>query len=268
MSLLKSISQGAMAFLCTVSLWNVPSYTYADCCQQDICCPQDDCCEGGGWWSGGTGRNVLILGGAAAVGAIAGAIAGNAAGGGRGHRGEDGRRGPRGFTGDPGPIGLTGPTGATGPAGPGAFTPDPDPTNTLTFSSVLTAGLEALTTGTITVVPFAVAPDGTMTLGTIQTIPAGVLAISLGLGGELTVGPLAALDFGDYEYGVQIIPNGFNLVFTSANLIASATASRGGGSVTQIGIPNLLGLGFTILGGQQIQIAQTFNYNASPVPTP
>lgn len=259
MTLFNCITQGTMAILCTISLWNVPSYTYADCCPPTCCTQQDDCCEErGGWWSGGAGRNALIIGGAAVVGGIAGAIAGNATGGGKGKHGEVGRRGPRGFTGDPGA------TGATGPAGPSSFTTDA--AGTLTFSSTLSLGVALLES--VSVIPFVSYPDGHIVYGPqiTTTSPISSLAISpivIGAGNPATP-PLVR---GTYEYGVQLVPSaGLSLVGLTASLLPTVVASRNS-STTGILVPATLGVA-TLVVNNQSQMSVPFTYDLATVPSP
>lgn len=118
MAILKAIRNGLhyiTALLCMISLCAMPlaAEDYSNYYSNDCYEYQDqECCQSN---KGSYVRDAVVIGIAAALGAVAGAIAGNN----KGKRGSDGEDGANGSTGNQGPVGATGPAGGfvatTGP---------------------------------------------------------------------------------------------------------------------------------------------------------
>jgi hypothetical protein len=239
-----------MTFLCTLSLWNIPANSFAECCQQ-----QDDCCyeAGCGWWSDGVGRNALLLGGAAIVGGVAGAIAGNSSRGGhRGHSSSSSRS-------------SSSSTFVSESLG-----------DTLTFNAVFTLTGASLNGQSFTVIPFVIRPNGSVVTGTttVQTGAMGMITVDA----PNTTVTVDHLLFGTYEYGVQVIfidPThdrgcGFGGEGITASFIPTVTASRDGGSTTAIGVPATLVMTRNLEEDDEFQTTVAFAYepDSTGIPTP
>jgi hypothetical protein len=238
-----------MAFLCTLSLWNIPANSFAECCQQ-----QDDCCEAGcGWWSDGVGRNALLLGGAAIVGGVAGAIAGNSSRGHRGHSSSSSR--------------------SSSSSSSSTFVSE-SLGDTLTFNAVFTLTGASLNGESFTIIPFVVRPNGSVVTGTstVQTGAMGMITVDA----PNTTVTVDHLLFGTYEYGVQVIPSdpsgsgGFHGGGITASFIPTVTASRDGGSTTAIGVPATLVIEQALATTDEFQTTAAFAYesDSTGIPTP
>jgi len=234
------VTKGAMAFLCTLSLWSAPAKADAYCCEQD------SCCDGGGWWGDGAGRTALILGGAAVVGGIAGAVAGNSGS----HHGKRGRTGATGDTGATGAVGPVGPTGPVGPPGPSVFVADTGQSLSFAMSLIVTSLL-----GQGEVTPFVERPDGIVVEGP---------SITLGLFNIPPIPPITIIDpiFGTYHFGLRL---------TSGTLVTIGLAMQGvvfasrDGSLTNTGIEPIV-IPSTVLNAEQSQTTFEFTYSPGTIP--